>query len=251
MRQLNLDSTKFEMFLRCLSLMKDICNDVDIRGGKIRQRSNDHSVIFEMDLTPLISDMNIPITKLKEKLDLFKCFVGNDVDVTDDDVYSLADQISVISFKRPLLTLIDNQFISDDEFANLFTLEENDVILSYNIPTMVSDRMRTVTQGFNVNNVVVVFEDGKASITAKTISKDQFAKFVGDITVEDERNCTSNLIVTPFIIDHDGDISFSMYEVRSGQSINKFSTTIGDISVNVYGRSSLIETEESGEEDDE
>ena len=187
MRQLNLDSTKFETFLRCLSLMKDICNDVDIREGKIRQRSNDHSVIFEMDLTPLISDMNIPITKLKEKLELFKCFVGNDVDITDDDKYSLADQISLISFKRPLLTLIDNQFITEDEFASLFTLNEGDVILSYNIPTMVSDRMRTVTQGFNVNNVVVVFEGETASITAKTISKDQFAKFVGDIVVEDEK----------------------------------------------------------------
>ena len=248
MRQLNLDSTKFETFLRCLSLMKDICNDVDIRDGKIRQRSNDHSVIFEMDLTPLISDMNIPITKLKEKLELFKCFVGNDVDITDDDKYSLADQISLISFKRPLLTLIDNQFIAEDEFSNLFTLNEDDIILSYNIPTMVSDRMRTVTQGFNVNNVVVVFEGETASITAKTISKDQFAKFVGDIVVEDEKNCSSNLIVTPFIIDHDGDMSFSMYEVREGHSINKFATSIGDVSINVYGRSSLIETENEDEE---
>ena len=251
MRQLNLDSTKFETFLRCLSLMKDICNDVDIREGKIRQRSNDHSVIFEMDLTPLISDMNIPITKLKEKLELFKCFVGNDVDITDDDKYSLADQISLISFKRPLLTLIDNQFIAEDEFSNLFTLNEDDIILSYNIPTMVSDRMRTVTQGFNVNNVVVVFEGETASITAKTISKDQFAKFVGDIVVEDEKNCSSNLIVTPFVIDHDGDMSFSMYEVREGHSINKFSTAIGDVTINVYGRSSLIETETEDGEDEE
>jgi len=251
MRQLNLDSTKFEAFLRCLSLMKDICNDVDIRGGKIRQRSNDHSVIFEMDLTPLISDMNIPITKLKEKLDLFKCFVGNDVDITDDDKYSLADRLSLISFKRPLLTLIDNQFISEEEFSTLFTLDESDVILSYNIPTMVSERMRTITQGFNVNNVVVVFNGETADITAKTISKDQFAKFVGDITVEDEKNCMSNLIVTPFIIDHDGDISFSMYEVREGHSINKFSTTVGDVSINVYGRSSLIEAENENEEDED
>jgi hypothetical protein len=248
MRQINLDSEKFEVFLRCLSLMKDICNDVDIRGGKIRQRSNDHSVIFEMDLSPLISDMNIPITKLKEKLELFKCFIGNDVDITDDEVYSVADQISLISFKRPLLSLIDNQFISDEEFASLFTLEENDIILSYNIPTMVSERMRTVTQGFNINNVVVVFEGERASITAKTISKDQFAKFVGDIVVEDEKNCSSNLVVTPFIIDHDGDMSFSMYEVREGHSINKFSTSIGDVSINVYGRSSLIETENEDEE---
>ena len=250
MRQMNLDSAKFEAFLRCLSLMKDICNDVDIRGGKIRQRSNDHSVIFEMDLTPLISDMDIPITKLKEKLELFKCFIGNDVDVVDDEKYSIADQISLISFKRPLLTLIDNQFITEEEFGNLFTLDENDIILSYNIPTMVSERMRTITQGFNVNNVVVIFNGETAEITAKTISKDQFAKFVGDIVVEDEKNCSSNLIVTPFIIDHDGDMSFSMYEVRDGHSINKYSTSIGDVAINVYGRSSLVEAETDDEEGD-
>ncbi len=250
MQQMNLDSTKFESFLRCLSLMKDICNDVDIREGKIRQRSNDHSVIFEMDLTPIISDMNIPIIKLKEKLELFKCFIGSDVDIVDDETYSISDQISSISFKRPMLTLIDNQFITDEEFSNLFTLDESDVILNYNIPSVISDRMRIITQGFNVNNVVVVFTGDTASITSKTISKDQFAKFVEGIVVEDEKNCTSNLIVTPFIIDHDGDIAFSMYEVREGQSINKFSTTIGDISINIYGRSSLI-AEEVESEDEE
>jgi hypothetical protein len=249
MRQMNLDSTKFEAFLRCLSLMKDICNDVDIRGGKIRQRSNDHSVIFEMDLNPLLSDMNIPITKLKEKLELFKCFIGNDVDVTDDERYSVADQISIISFKRPQLNLIDNQYIPDEEFNSLFALDENDVILSYTIPTMISDRMRTITQGFNVNNVIVVFEGERASITSKTISKDQYAKFVGDIVVEDEKNCSSNLIVTPFIIDHDGDMSFAMYEVRDGHSINKFATSIGDVPINIYGRSSLIEVENEDEEE--
>jgi hypothetical protein len=43
-------------------------------------------------------------------------------------------------------------------------------------------------------------------------------------------------------------MSFSMYEVREGHSINKFSTSIGDVSINVYGRSSLIETENEDEE---
>ena len=43
----------------------------------------------------------------------------------------------------------------------------------------------------------------------------------------------------------------SMYEVREGHSINKFSTAIGDVTINVYGRSSLIETETEDGEDEE
>ena len=33
---MNLDLTKFGEFIRCISIFKDLCNDIDIRNGFIR-----------------------------------------------------------------------------------------------------------------------------------------------------------------------------------------------------------------------
>ena len=50
MTRIEMDAEEFNEFLRCLLNLKEICNDVDIREGKIRQRSNDLTSVFEMDL---------------------------------------------------------------------------------------------------------------------------------------------------------------------------------------------------------
>ena len=47
---LNLDAEKYNIFLRCLTNLKEECNDIDIRGGMIRERSNDKTSIFQFDL---------------------------------------------------------------------------------------------------------------------------------------------------------------------------------------------------------
>ena len=64
-RTINIDKDQFAEILRCLSLLKDECNDVDIRGGMIRQRSNEKISVFEIDLSPIISDIDLAITDLK------------------------------------------------------------------------------------------------------------------------------------------------------------------------------------------
>ena len=80
-RTINLNEEEYNDFLRCLTNLKEICNDVDIRDGVIRQRSNDLTSVFEMNLSPIINDASIPITNLKKKLDLLKTFVGQEVTI--------------------------------------------------------------------------------------------------------------------------------------------------------------------------
>ena len=107
--QVNLDATKYDEFLRVLLILKDICNDVDIREGFIRQRTNDSATVFEIDLTSIISNMNLPISELKNKLDIFKCFSGEEVSIsTTDDCFIIADQYSMLKIKNPILEFMDN-----------------------------------------------------------------------------------------------------------------------------------------------
>ena len=241
---ISLQSGKFDDLLRCLSLLKDVCNDVDIRGGFVRQRTNDKATAFEIDLTAILNDADIPLVGIKQKLDLLKCFQGNDVEIiVEKDHFVLHDQYSSIKIIYPNLEFIDNKYMTKEERESIFNLDSENEILSVEISKTVSDRMRSITQGFNVRTVQVEFKGEKASICARTTPKDQHAKFVKDIVTERVLNCTSNLVVTPFVIDHDNDIQMKMYNPQETVVDVEFRTSVSNIDVNLYGRSALIDIE--------
>ena len=240
----SLSSEKFDDLLRCLSLLKETCNDVDIREGVVRQRTNDNTTVFEIDLSPILDNLTIPMTALKQKLDLFKCFQGNDIEITTkEDNFTISDQYSTIKIMYPTLEFMDNKFMSKEEINSIYTLDENDLILEVDISKTISDRMRSITQGFNVTTVQVLFEEEKAAISAKTQSKDQYAKFLGDITTERVLNSSSNLVVIPFVVDHDNNIQLKMFNYKDNGCINEFRTSISNVDVTIYGRSALVSTE--------
>jgi hypothetical protein len=245
MAEIVLDNAKFSDFLRVLSLLKDICNDFEIRGGILRQRSNDKANIFEMDLTPLISNSDMLISNLKQKLDLLKCFIGQDVKIeSNDQEVSFSDQFSVIKFVNPRLDFMDNKYIPIEEFERIFSLRDEDLLLDYEIQSTISERMKIIAQGFNIVSFQVIFEGDNASIVAATTSKDQHAKIVTGIPVNQTLNCFSNLVTTPFIVDHDSNMNLKMYNVQETVCVNRFSASIGDVNINIFSRSQLVEEKE-------
>jgi hypothetical protein len=246
--QVSLDSTQYDDLLRCLLILKDICNDVDIREGFIRQRTNDSATVFEVDLNPLISNLSLPITELKTKLEMFKMFTGQEVTIsTTDDSFIISDQYSLLKIKYPLLTFMDNKYISLEELSRVIVTNQEDLIITTQISKNISDRIKITSSTFHINSVQAVFEGETASICATTQQKDNYAKLVQNITSNKELNHTANLIITPFIVDHDGDITFEMFDSGSNVVTNTFSTTIGSININLYGRASLVEIEQESE----
>jgi len=245
MAEVILDSAKFSDFLRVLSLLRDTCNDFEIRGGILRQRTNDKASIFEMDLNPLVGNSDILISNLKQKLDLLKLFVGQEVKViTNDQKVYFSDQWSVVDFVNPRLDFMDNKFIPVEEFERIFTLNEQDVLLDYEVKSIISERMKIIAQGFSIVSFQVLFESDSASILASTTSKDQSAKIVSEIPVNQTLDCFSNLVTAPFIIDHDGNMNLKMYKVQDTVCVNKFCASIGNVNISIYSRSQLIEATE-------
>lgn len=246
-KTVGLGSEPYNEFLRCLSVLREVCNDVDIRGGFIRQRSNDNGSIFEMDVNPLVEDINMPLSNLSEKLELLKMFSDEEVQIAIDDYsVSFIDRYSILKFDCPALEFLDNKFMGENELNNIFTLDDEKIMVDYELPTTVTDRIRIVSKGFNVTTVQINFEGETISLSTRNQAKDQYARFISgvDANVVIESG-SSNLVVTPFIIDHTSDISFKMYESsKEGIFINKFSTDIGDVAVSIYTRSSLIQEEE-------
>ena len=109
-----LEAEQYNDFIRCLTNLKDVCNDVDIRGGFIRQRTNGNVSIFEIDITPIVGDINIAIIDLKNKLDLLKMFQGQEVTIEitestpgDPGNFVFSDQFSSLRVVLPSPDFVD------------------------------------------------------------------------------------------------------------------------------------------------
>jgi len=254
MTRIEFDSEDFNTFLRCLTNLKEICNDVDIRNGLIRQRTNDLTSVFEMDLTSLISDAAVPITNLKKKLDLLKTFAGQDVvleinegETESESYFIISDDQSSIKFLFPALEFMDNKFMTEDERDNIFLLDEDELMLHNELNSTISERIRIITDNFNTQSLQVKFSGDKAMICASTQSKDQTARFKSDIStnIEFDGDYTSNLSAVPFCIEHDSPLDFKMHkDPNQNLAYNQIKTDLGTVEVHIYSRAAIVEDAE-------
>ncbi len=240
--QIAIHPKDFSNLLRCLGVLKDICNDVQIRGGILRQRSNDKANTFEMDLSPLISDAGIIISNFKQKLPMLKpsSQQGEVKMITTEDNLSFLGKRSKFKFENPRIDFLDNKFMPDDDFQKLFTLTGDKLIVEYPFEKKTCQLMK-VTSQFNIVNFQVLFKNNTATITASTPSKDQFCEMESGIPVKKIVHGYLNLVTMPFLIDHDDEILLRMYNFQETIFINKFSTTVGKVNLNIYYRSQLID----------
>lgn len=242
-RVVNMTSDQYDEFIKCLSILRDHCTDVDIHSGKVCQRSNDNASIFEFDLSPLIEDIDLPISNLNEKLNILKFFGGQEVQLTiTDKEFLFAGLYALYKWKSPARRYIDNLFMSEEELSSVFTIDEEKLVVDYEMSTSITDMIKGITQEFDLSAIQVVFEGETVSISVWGPSKDQFVRFVegivSNVVIEKSK---SNLTITPFVIEHDSDIHLKMYESpQEGVFVNKFSTTLGEADVVIYTRSSLV-----------
>lgn len=245
MMELNLDSSKYEELLRVMNVLKDNCNDLDIRDGIIRQRSNDRASIFEINVAHLLENINMPISDLKKNIDSLKVFEKQDISILIDvddsgNFFQFSNQSSSLRFRPIADDYIDNRFMTDDELNASFILNDEDIILSTTIPKNISDMIKVISSNFNVNSIQAKFEGETVCLKAETQSKTQSAKFYDGIVSERVMTGYVNIVTIPFVIDHDSDITLNMYNVRDNIIISKFSMTVNDTTIVVFTRSSLV-----------
>jgi hypothetical protein len=235
-RMTNLDTERYGTFIRTLSVLKESCNDIVFSNGIIRQRSTDVSSIFEIDVTSLIGDLSFVISNIKEKIDLLKSFLEQEVRIeVDDQGVTLADDDSVYKIVHPDRNYLDNKFMEETEFNNLVSINEENLLSTHSINPKISERMKIFSAGFHVNSFQMVFEGEFSSIRSRTMSKDQGIKIIGNLMLNEQITGSANLITTPYICDHDGDIVCKIYKIGE-RCICKYSMFIGNIPVVIYTR---------------
>lgn len=237
-----LTAEKFGSLMRCMSTLKDTCNDVDIKDGFIRQRTNTFSCVFELDLNPLIGNINLPIACLKQKIDILKTFNKCDVNViVNEKSFSFIDSYSKITFDNPNPKFMDNKYINHEEYNTMIQLNPEDLIMRCDIDKVITDRIKKISQAFDINNVKITFKDNKASLISTSQSKDQEAEFLKDIEIHRDLDCNANIVITPFVIDHDGPITISVYEIDDDSCICMFEMKIADVDISIATKSPLLE----------
>jgi len=243
----------FNDFIRCLTNLKEVCNDADIRGGLLRQRSNNHTSVFEINLSALFNDSSIALTNLKQKLEVLKTFQGQEVEITIDNpddgtlgYYQFKDEFSSIKFITPTMDFMDNKFMTEVELETIFPEAEDQLIFETDMKSILTDRIRIISHYFAIETVVVEFNGETASILAATASKDQSAKFVEGIMMNDEiDDASTNISNIAFSMEHESDIKYTMFkDPNQNVALNKFETNLGDIDIKVYSRSQIIESDE-------
>lgn len=253
-RALDLNQEEYGNFIRCLNNLKEICNDIDIREGIIRQRSNDRSCIFEFDMQNILTDVTMPISDIKKKLDLLKSFVGQEsvkIDIhreeeESESYFIVSDEYSSIKFMFPAMQFIDNSFMAQAELDGVLIVNEDELLLETVLTNLITDRIRIITDNFNSTAIQVVFNEDRATIQTQTQSKDQYATFMRDIPTNIILEpCSVNLVTMLFKMEHDTRVSFKMYkDAERPITVNKLETTVGEIEVKIFSRSSIISQED-------
>ena len=250
---ITLDVEKYDSFLKCLSNIKEVCTDLDLREGIIRQRSSDNTVMFEMDLTSIIGESSLPLSDLKNKFDLLKIFSGHEVEINiEEEFFTFSDEysaIKIMSQRGQALDFMENKFVSEDELNNIFEISEDELILEHNLDSILTERIKIVAQSFNTTSVQVMFDGEIASIKSSTQSKDQFATFASNIiTNEVIDNKFYNVATIPFMIEHDDKINFNVYKDSDRTVASIFKTNLGEIDIKMYSRSEVISTDEDDDD---
>lgn len=248
---ITMNNEQFDVFLRSLSNLIDGYTDVDIREGIIRSRNFSRNMICEVDLRPILGEIHLPLLLLKQKLELLKCFKNsNEVNldfVNDGNYFRFSDDLTSLTFKYITdENFIDNKHMDEQELQSITGINEDEVILSTSVDQVTSNRIRTISNVFNVEKIQFEFKSNTADMICK--GTEQSAKFLKDIPIEQELEAETNISVSPFNIDHDDDISINLYKVITQQNkewvITKTKTSVGDVSLTTYvARSTLVHRE--------
>jgi len=238
-----LDSDQYESFYSVISLLKEECNDIDIRDGKICQKSNSHEIIFDIDLSDVLQGINLPFTVIKQKIDLLRMFVGSDnIEIdSDDEKFTFKDEFSKITIIKPNLQFIDNPYVENESLSQLFSWDQQEVLLTKSFSPKICDRVKIISSNYNINRFQLIFNGDDATMIAKTESNDQEAIIAENIPLELEvNNEECSFLITPFIVDHDSDLNFTVYSDGSQILITKVESSIKGIDFTLYCRTQFI-----------
>ena len=250
---LPLSKDNFVKFTSALGIIQDICNDCDIKEGKIRCRTNDHKNMILMDLSSIVGSRNIAFSGLKNKLSLLSTFnlVADGTTNTDvlieanDSNFEFSDSLSRLIVRRPIASYLENTYLTDDEFETINNSinREDAVLFNVTINSMEKKRISKLCDAFCSNTVTFEFTGNTAYYTTQTSSKDNVSKTAQSInllkTLENKKTLINNLA---FVLDTPSNLDITCYQIGTEYCMFKSNLNYYNIPVTIYTKSRIIDT---------
>lgn len=247
-----LNKDDFIKFTKCLDILSSICNDCDIREGKIRCRTNDHKNMILMDLTSIIGNRNISFCGLKNKLSLLSTFnfvnegnVDNSVVIeANDSNFEFSDSISRLVIRRPIATYLENVYLSDDDFESINHAinREDAVLFNVSINNMEKKRIAKLCDVFCSSTVTFNFNGNIANYITQTSSKDNVSETTQQIPllreINDKKSSINNL---SFVIDSNSDMVVTCYMIGTEFCMVKSQLEYFGIPIQIYTKARIVD----------
>jgi hypothetical protein len=261
MQEITIDKDKFKALTDVISILKDLCNDVDIQNSLIQQLSTNRTVLFMIDLKPVFSGIDtisVPICNIRQKLELFKGFFKS-VDVKlaiHDEFFTISDSISMLKILKPSREFLDNKFV--DSIESLMNLSTFSSIVDTRVPLSICAKIGACNQSFSSSSVQVHFSKEQILFTTHSLNQSEFAR-IFSIPVQDnlqvgsllsnELDDNENGVIAsvpdfPFLVPYDGeDIRVEILASRetSSNMIFKFEGLVSNVPVSCYCKASFLE----------
>ena len=222
---LKFDRPTFSKLLGTLKIIENICNDVEIREGIIRAKTNNNKGVLDINLQSIFQDKNLLISMLKMRLGLLKTFELDMNTQVDGDAsiilqsnlqnYEFMDSLSKMTFRRPAPKFLDNPFIEDSEFNNIVSgCKDDSLIFTYTISAYLKQRLSTVCEGFRVDSIKFEFHGNYAKLGIETKSKEETSKNAAEIPLlQNIDNKMFTMINMPLTLQIASDVKISCYKL--------------------------------------
>jgi hypothetical protein len=165
---------KFRILSGCIGLMPGLaCTDCDIKNGFVRQPDNYGNSIIELDLTSILNERSLSISNVKDKYAAMKALeVDDSVDWSKEDLllvefdkgYQILDKESVITFKKPVASLMGNSFITTEQLNSKADTNDKNMIFTLQIKPHMIKRIADMCESMGTDIITVEMKDSKGTI---------------------------------------------------------------------------------------
>jgi len=246
--KVTLNEKQWKSFCKTLEGLGKQCNDVDIKDGVIRQRSNDRFSIIEVDTKAMLGNSTFAIANIKEKLKVLKGLTGDVAIEAEQDKVVFSDGASSCSIPAPDMGFLNNNYLpkSDLDSAQSDIPQGTPPLINYRIDKKDIKRIRSAASALKSNSYRVHFDNDSASIRLEEGgwgSKDSKSsvEVIKGIPVSQPTKGSMAVTISPFTsFDYDGDIRWEVYG-KDNVAIGKYFGAVGDVNTASYTKSPLID----------
>lgn len=232
---IELEAEKFGIFMDTLSILGKSCDDVVIKEGKICQKSNHRTIIFEIDLTSVLGNIDLPMSGINIKEKMLQPFRKQQVDINidigegDNSEYRFYDVNTSLNIRKPLISYLTNQYMDGDAFRSAQNINLEDKILTYEFEKYLIDRLNAIAEGLAASLIRINFRGGEATFIIKSSDQNSTTKAtlckVADVAGEIEGYCA--LPVEPFQLSGSGNFTSEFWFIAErNQILMKLTTYI-------------------------